>query len=153
MLSSLKTTTMIDRATFTIRFEREFRAPPEAVFDAWTLPAEVTGWWDPTGAPLVACTIDLRPGGAFAFVSSGHAPPFAGTYREVARPTKLVFDAMGALGTVLLEGGADATHMVVTIACASAEHFAQFLALGVDQGTAITLDNLVAHVHARRGSA
>lgn len=146
MLTSPRTATTIDRDTFTIRFERRFEAPPEAVFSAWTTPAEVSAWWDPTGAPLVACDIDLRPGGAFAFVNSGHAPPFTGTYREVSAPSRLAFDAMGALGTVLIEGDAGGARMVVTIACPSAEHLAQFLAFGVDVGTAQTLDNLVAFV-------
>ena len=27
-------------------------APPEDVFDAWTQPAHLTRWWDPTGTPL-----------------------------------------------------------------------------------------------------
>jgi uncharacterized protein YndB with AHSA1/START domain len=77
----------IDQQTLTIAFERQFRASREEVFDAWTRPERVADWWDPTGAHLVACEIDLRPGGAFRFANQGHSPPFAGTYsRSSARP-------------------------------------------------------------------
>lgn len=140
------TRSKVDRETFTLTFQRSVPAPRERVFDAWTKPEEVTAWWDPTGTPLTACTIDLRPGGAFRFVNEGHGPPFEGVYRVVERPSKLVFDAMGAHGTVLIERRDAETLVTVTIRCASAEHFAMFLQLGVDQGTNQTLDNLVAHV-------
>lgn len=148
-----KTETRIDRSTFTITFQRAFAAPREDVFDAWTDPDQIKRWWDPTGAPLAGCTVDLRPGGAFCFtMASDHAPPFSGVYRVVERPAQLVFDAMGATGTVTLERDAGSTRMIVRIRCASAEHLAQFVKLGVDAGTDRTLDNLVAHV-ARQGEA
>jgi uncharacterized protein YndB with AHSA1/START domain len=139
--------THVDHDTSTIRFERHFEASPEEVFDAWTCPEQIRLWWDPTGRPLSACTVDLRPGGGFVFTSgSGHAPPFAGTYLEIARPALLVFDVLNARGTVQLSGAQDSTRMVVTIRCSSAEHLAQFLKLGVDVGTDQTLDNLVRHL-------
>jgi uncharacterized protein YndB with AHSA1/START domain len=149
-----KTKTSIDHQTLTITFQRAFDAPREDVFEAWTEPEQITQWWDPTGTPLAACAVDLRPGGAFAFtMASGHAPPFAGVYRLVERPAQLVFDAMGSVGTVRLDEGQGATRMVVTIRCPSAEHLAQFLKLGVDVGTDKTLDNLVGHVAARQKAA
>lgn len=136
--------TNLNPETFTISFERRLRASREDVFDSWTRPDEVSTWWDPTGAPLVRCEIDLRVGGAFAFVNSGHAPPFAGVYRVVDRPGLLVFDALGAVGTVTLTSDGAATLMKVEIRCASADHFQQFVNFGVHEGTARTLDNLVA---------
>lgn len=144
-MSSMKTT--IDQDTFTITFKRSFAAPRDDVFDAWTDPERIKLWWDPTGAPLASCSVDLRPGGSFRFVNaSHHGPPFAGVYSEIDRPARLVFDAMGALGTVLLEGDDDTTNMTVTIRCSSAQHLDQFVKLGVATGTDQTLDNLVAHV-------
>lgn len=146
MLTSNETRSTVDRATFTITFERSLAASREQAFDAWTKPEQVTEWWDPTGNPLVECTIDLRPGGAFKFVNGGHSPPFAGAYRVVERPGKLVFDALGALGTVHFESRGAKTHMTVAIRCASAEHLEQFVKLGVDAGTNQTLDNLVSYL-------
>ncbi|MBK7078578.1 MAG: SRPBCC domain-containing protein [Myxococcales bacterium] len=152
MIPPAATGTTIDHQTFTITFERTFVAPPEDVFDAWTQPAHLTRWWDPTGTPLASCRVDLRPGGAFEFVNQAHSPPFAGTYRVIERPARLEFDALGAAGTVSLTARDGATHMRVTIRCASAEHLAQFLQHGVDVGTAKTLDNLVAHLRAARAA-
>jgi uncharacterized protein YndB with AHSA1/START domain len=145
-MTSNETRSTVDRATFTITFERSLAASREQAFDAWTKPEQVTAWWDPTGSPLVECAIDLRPGGAFKFVNGGHSPPFAGAYRAVERPAKLVFDAMGAVGTVLFESRGQKTHMTVAIRCSSAEHLEQFVKLGVDAGTNKTLDNLVGYL-------
>lgn len=147
-MTTAQTKTTIDRATFTITFQRTFPAPREDVFDAWTKPDQLAEWWDPTGVRLAECEIDLRPGGSFKLVNrdSAHSPPFAGVYRVIERPSLLVFDAMGALGTVRIDEAKNATHMTVTIRCSSAEHLETFIKLGVDAGTDKTLDNLVAFV-------
>lgn len=146
MLISNETRPKLDPATFTMTFERSLLARPEQVFDAWTKPEHVTQWWDPTGTPLLECTIDLRAGGAFRFVNDAHGPPFEGVYRVVDRPAKLVFDALGAVGTVLIESRGAKTHLTVTIRCASAEHLEQLVKVGVDAGTDKTLDNLIAYL-------
>ena len=147
------TATITDRESLTIAFERRLHASREDVFDAWTRPEQISQWWDPTGAPLVACEVDLREGGAFRFVHEGHAPPFTGTYTRIERPSKLVFDALGSVGTVTIESVDAMTRMRVTIRCASAEQLEHFVQLGVATNTDRTLDNLVAHLdaHARTG--
>ena len=130
----------------TIVLRRSFAAPRREVFAAWTQPEHVSLWWDPSGAQLKACNIDLRTGGSFSFVPSGEsAHAFTGTYREIAPPARLVFEAMGAIGSVLLDEAGDGTMMTVKIECPSAQHLDHFLSLGVDVGTARTLDNLVTH--------
>jgi uncharacterized protein YndB with AHSA1/START domain len=137
----------IDEATHTIRFVRDLKAPPARVFAAWTDPEQVAQWWDATGEKLGACDIDLRPGGAFRFVSSQHPDkPFTGVYDEIAPPTLLVFEANGARGKVMLAERAGGTRMTVEIACRSPEHLAQFVAMGVAAGTSRTLDNLANHL-------
>jgi len=138
----------VDHDTFTITFERAFEAPREDVFDAWTDPEQIAQWWDPTGVPLAACEIDLKPGGAFKFVNrdNAHGPPFAGIYRVIERPSLLQFDAMGALGTVKLAEAKGTTTMVVSIRCSSKEHLDMFVKLGVADGTDKTLDNLVDYI-------
>ena len=141
--------TTIDQETFTIAFERKLPVSRAEVFDAWTKPEQIAEWWDPTGARLVTCEIDLRPGGAFRFVNDGHhGPPFAGTYAVIERPSRLVFEAMGSVGTVLLETEGNGTRMRVTIRCASKEHLEHFVKLGVAAGTDKTLDNLVRYLGA-----
>ncbi len=141
----------IDRTNHTIILVRSFDAPRELIFDSWTQPEQVLCWWDPTGAPLAECEIDLRRGGAFKFVyqTLAGAHPFTGLYREIARPTRLVFEAMGAVGKVILEERGGTTLMTVSITCASKAAFDHFLTLGVDRDTARTLDNLIAYVRAK----
>jgi uncharacterized protein YndB with AHSA1/START domain len=140
----------IDRRAHTIRLTRVFAAPRSEIFEAWTRPEHVTCWWDAAGEPLKVCEIDLRPGGAFKFVTKGHPDmPFTGTYHEIAPPERLVFAAIGATGRVILQDVGGQTHMTVEIECKSAEQLEQYLKMGVDIGTAQTLDNLVAYVRRR----
>ena len=152
MMNAGNTKTTIDKDTLTIKFRREFGATCDQVFAAWTEPEHIQQWWDPTGVPLSECIVDLRPGGAFKFTNrdAAHSPPFAGVYRVVERPRQLVFEAMGAVGTVRLDTREGATHMTVSIRCASADHLEQFLKVGVDVNTDRTLDNLVKHLSAAR---
>ncbi len=148
--ATAKTNLEIDRGAHTIRLTRVFDAPRAEIFEAWTQPEHVTCWWDAAGEPLKACKIDLRPGGAFKFVTKGHPDaPFAGTYRDIAPPDHLVFEAIGATGRVVLRDVAGKTHMTVEIECRSAEQLDQYLKMGVDVGTSQTLDNLVAYLGAR----
>jgi uncharacterized protein YndB with AHSA1/START domain len=145
-----KTSHEIDRATHTIRMTRVFDASRAQVFEAWTKPEQVTCWWDAASAPLTVCEIDLRPGGAFKFVTQSHPEmPFAGIYREITPPDRLVFEAMGATGRVVLQSIANKTRMTVEIECRSADHLDQFLKMGVDVGTSETLDNLVTYARRR----
>jgi uncharacterized protein YndB with AHSA1/START domain len=148
--TSARTDLEIDRVAHMIRMTRVFDAPRADIFEAWTKPEHVTCWWDAAGEPLTICEIDLRPGGAFKFVSRGHPEmAFTGAYHEITPPERLVFEAIGALGRVLLQDVGGQTHMTVEIECGSAEQLEQYLKMGVDTGTSQTLDNLVGYVRRR----
>ncbi len=141
---------VIDRDAHAIVMTRIVAASPEQVFEAWTRPEHVTCWWDPAGHPLATCEIDLRPGGAFRFVNQ-HSPAaqqFVGVYRKIEPPAHLVFEAMGAVGRVILEEIGGGTRLTVRIECGSADMLDQYLRMNVDTGTAKTLDNLVEYVGA-----
>jgi uncharacterized protein YndB with AHSA1/START domain len=140
----------IDRNAHTITFRRRISAPREQVFEAWTRAEHVTHWWDAAGAKLAECEIDLRPGGAFKFVNVGASHAFSGQYRVITPPEQLVFEAMGSIGKVVLADSDGGTAMTVTIECSSAAHLDEFLKMGVDVGTARTLDNLVAYAGNRQ---
>ena len=137
----------LDTQTHTIRLRRSMPVPAMKVFEAWTTPDIVARWWDPTGTPLRSCEIDLRPGGAFRFVNEEHGDgqAFSGTYREIAPPDRLAFEAMGAQGLVLFSERDGRTDIVVTIVCASAEQLAMYMEMGIVENTGKTLDNLVAY--------
>jgi uncharacterized protein YndB with AHSA1/START domain len=147
----------VDRASNTIRLQRDFDSPRAEIFEAWTKPEHVTRWWDAAGDPLAVCEIDLRPGGSFRFVTRGHPDlPFAGVYREIAPPDRLIFEALGSTGRVLIreaDGRTHMTQMIVEIECGSSEQLDQFLKMGVSAGTGRTLDSLVAYMRSRASRA
>jgi uncharacterized protein YndB with AHSA1/START domain len=127
---------------------REFAAPREIVFEAWTKPEHVAQWWDPSGTPLASCDIDFRPNGTFRFVPHGPKPPFHGVYREIVPPERLVFATVVApsggesIGTLLFEPHDGGTILRLTIACASRVDRDALLEMRVADGTVKTLENL-----------
>jgi uncharacterized protein YndB with AHSA1/START domain len=141
-----ETKVIADRSAHAITLTRTFAASREHIFEAWTRPKHVACWWDAGGGRLAQCEIDLRPGGVFKFVTqNGQVPPFTGIYREIVPHELLVFEAMGAVGKVVLEDVGGKTLLTVVIKCQSAEQLDQFLKMGVDVGTSQTLDNLVVY--------
>jgi uncharacterized protein YndB with AHSA1/START domain len=151
----------IRSATITTPSDREivilrtFDAPQAVVFDAWTKPEHLAQWWDPSGAPLAVCEIDLRPNGAFRFVNRGPdglRHPFTGIYREIAPPARLVFTTRispsgpESVGTLVFSEQQGTTTLTMTIACQSMADRDALLKMRIDVGTARTLDNLDAYL-------
>jgi uncharacterized protein YndB with AHSA1/START domain len=126
---------------------RVFDAPRAIVFEAWTKAEHVVHWWDPSGAPLSVCEIDLRPNGAFRFVNAGPEGakyPFTGIYREIAPPERLVFTAQNSSSgaTLIFSEHEGKTTLTMTMKCASKDERDALLKMKVDVGTSRTLDNL-----------
>jgi len=110
---------------------RNFDAPRALVFDAWTKPALVQRWMlGPPGWTMPVCEMDVRPGGKFNWrwrsEENGAEFGFAGEFREVERPSRIVHverfdpgDVGGEMGealvtSVLTEKGG-VTTMTMTI--------------------------------------
>jgi glutathione S-transferase len=80
----------------TLCLERTFAGSPEEVFDAWTSPEVLTRWWaaQPTWTSP-GCDVDLRVGGRYVLRmlddETGHVHAVGGVYREIERPTRLVY--------------------------------------------------------------
>ena len=134
-----------------IRLTRSFDAPRATVFDAWTKPEHVAQWWDPSRRPLARCEIDLRPGGAFRFEhqknADGSAHVFTGVYREITRPSRLVFATPSpsggeSIGSLDFQEGDGVTTLVLTMTSPSKADRDALLRMRVDAGTARSLDNL-----------
>jgi uncharacterized protein YndB with AHSA1/START domain len=80
---------------------RTLRAPRELVFRLWTEPEHLPQWWGPQGFTCVVCDMDLRVGGAFHLEMlgpDGGTYPCDGTYREIVRPERIVYDGLAAEG-------------------------------------------------------
>lgn len=73
---------------------REFDAPAEKLWKAWTDPAEFKKWWGPENFTTPEAQIDLKEGGKYLYcMRSPEAQDFWGTgiYREIQPNKKLVF--------------------------------------------------------------
>lgn len=104
-----------------VRFRREFAAPPDLVFAAWTDPDQIREWRGPVELPVVSCDVDLRVGGRYRIVHrdrDGREFAFHGEYREIDAPRLLVttfaYDAMPehvGVETVAFDATADGTRV------------------------------------------
>ena len=80
----------------TLRMERTFHAPAEAVFEAWTSEEVLRRWWHTEhGYETSAAEVDLRVGGTVRVVMRDPEEDVeyggGGRYTEVEAPTRLAF--------------------------------------------------------------
>lgn len=54
---------MAETTSYDVHVIREFDAPVERVWKAWTQPDDLRAWWGPTGFECPHATADVRPGG------------------------------------------------------------------------------------------
>ena len=88
-----------DYAGHEVVITREFDAPRDRVFQAWTDPQQLAQWWGPRGFTNPVCDWHPQPGRAIYVVMrapNGVEYPMAGEFREVVSPERLVFTS-GAL--------------------------------------------------------
>jgi uncharacterized protein YndB with AHSA1/START domain len=136
-----------------IRLTRLFSAPRPLVFDAMTKPEHVRRWWGQLGDgySVPVCEIDLRVGGAWRFVNrhpKGEAV-FYGEYREIVRPSRLVFteiyapfpDSVSVVTTDYTEEDGK-TRMTATVRYPSQQVRDMVLGSGMQQGAATSYDRL-----------
>ena len=88
----LKVTT---RGDLEVVMTRDFNAPRQLVFDAFTKPDLIKRWLQgPPGWSLASCDMDLRVGGKWRFVwrdnAKGQEMGMGGTFREIDKPSRLV---------------------------------------------------------------
>jgi uncharacterized protein YndB with AHSA1/START domain len=80
----------------TVRIERTYQAPAEAVFEAWTSEEVIRRWWQAErGWETTEAEVDLRVGGAVRVVmrdpDKDKEYGGGGTYTEVDPPNRLAF--------------------------------------------------------------
>jgi uncharacterized protein YndB with AHSA1/START domain len=96
-------TTTIYSVDGDLYFERTFDAPRELVWQAFMDPERIPRWWGPKGTTTTVEEMDVRPGGAWRYIS--RAPDredvaFYGEYMEIVPPERFrwtfLFDVEGA---------------------------------------------------------
>lgn len=132
--------------------KREFNAPRQLVFQAYTDPEHIPHWWGPRSTTTIVDQMDVRPGGNWRYIHrdpDGSENAFNGEYREVVPPERLVytFEWEGMPGHVIVESLAfteqgGKTTITSTSLFASPEDFEGMMATGAESGAIETWERL-----------
>lgn len=154
---------MADDSKKELTLVREFDAPRELVFKAWTDEKLVAQWWGPDGFSAPVAEVDARAGGAIdivmedtaGLIEKGSRYPMAGNFVEVVEPEKLVFTSspilhdtpvMDTTTTVTFEDAGGKTKLTVHIVVTRMTPEAEMMLQGMEMGWSQQLDKLVAFV-------
>ena len=148
-------------------FQREIGIPADAVWRAWTQPELLMQWFCPRPWKVVACEIDLRPGGVFSTTMQSpegqRMPAMPGSYLQVEPLSRLVWtNALGPgfrpmptsnaaegppsfmfVAELRFEARASNTLYRACVRHADAQSRERHAAMGFEQGWGIALDQLV----------
>lgn len=154
-------------------FERDVALPPEKIWRAWTEPDLLMPWFCPRPWSVVACEIDLRPGGIFSTTMKspeGQLFPNTGTFLEVIQNTRLVWTnalapgfrpvepvapSVGGAGSfqftgmILLNPIPGGTRYTAAVFHGSREHRDVHASMGFEQGWGIALDQMIEFMSSR----
>jgi len=135
-----------------ILITREFDAPRELVFKAWTTPELVARWWAGERGKVTSIEIDLRVGGTWRYVmeaNEGFEVAFHGEYREILPGERLVstevFEGMpdaAAVDTLTLTEADGRTQMSLLVQHTSKEHRDGHINSGMEDGMQEAMDAL-----------
>jgi uncharacterized protein YndB with AHSA1/START domain len=154
MTSTLTVTLPSDQE---IVLTREFDAPRDLVFKAFTSCDHLKHWWGQAGSTITDCRMEFRPGGAWRMIerdASGQEWGFGGEIREIVPPEKIVqtfeFDGMPghvSVDTLVLEDlGASRTRLVTTSLFSSVEDRDGMIQSGMEKGASESYDRLAAYL-------
>jgi uncharacterized protein YndB with AHSA1/START domain len=128
-----------------ILMTRDFDAPRELVFRAFTDPELIPQWWGPHSVTTTVDQMEVKKGGLWRYVqreADGSEYAFNGVYHEITKPERIVytFEFEPMAGHVLLEtltfeerGGK--TSLTDLLVFQSVEDRDGMIASGMEQGS------------------
>ena len=135
-----------------ILIEREFDAPRDLVYRAYTTPDLVRRWWHANRGEVKLVEIDLRVGGKWRYVMVADGDfevGFHGEYREIVPNERLVstevYEAMPdaeAVDTLTLTEADGRTTVTILVQHTSKEHRDAHINSGMEAGLQDALDLL-----------
>jgi uncharacterized protein YndB with AHSA1/START domain len=151
-MASSATATVTLPADEQILITREFDAPKELVWRAYTEPELVRRWWHANRGEMTVCDIDLRVGGGWRYVMltpDGVEVAFHGEYREVVPHERIVstevYEAVPhaeAVDTVELAEADGRTTLTMLVQHQRREHRDMHIESGMEDGLQDALDLL-----------
>jgi len=136
-----------------ILITREFDAPRDLVFKAWTTPELVARWWAGDRGKVTSIEIDLRVGGTWRYVmeasDGGFEVAFHGEYREIVPSDRLVttevFEGMpdaAAVDRLTLTEEDGRTQLSLLVQHTCKEHRDAHIESGMEDGMQEAMDAL-----------
>jgi uncharacterized protein YndB with AHSA1/START domain len=135
-----------------ILITREFDAPKDLVYRAWTTPDLVRRWWSAERGEMTIAEIDLRVGGVWRYVmlaEGGFEVAFHGEYREIVPNERIVstevYEGMPegeALDTLTLTEVDGRTTLTLLVEHASKDHRDAHINSGMEAGMQEAMDLL-----------
>ena len=152
MTSSGKATVTLP-ADDQILITREFDAPKDLVYKAWTTPDLVKRWWSGKRGEVTSVDIDLQVGGKWRYVmvaTEGFEVAFNGVYREITPNERIVatevYEGMPeseSLNTLTLsELDGDRTRLEILVQHEKKEHRDGHIESGMEAGMQEAMDAL-----------
>ncbi len=135
-----------------ILITRDFDAPADLMFEAWTTPDLVKRWWAGDRGVVTEAQIDLQIGGRWRWVmtaNGGFEVAFSGEYLEIDRPHRLVrtevFELIPdaeAVSTTTFDESNGVTTLAILAHYPSKQHRDAALASGMEGGLQTSLNAL-----------
>jgi uncharacterized protein YndB with AHSA1/START domain len=151
-LTSSGTATVTLPADEQILITREFNAPKELVYKAWTTPELVKRWWNARRGEVTIAEIDLRVGGAWRYVmvtDDGFEVGFHGEFREIVPNERIVatevYEGMPdaeAVNTVTFAEADGRTTLTILVQHSKKEHRDAHIESGMEAGMQDAFDLL-----------
>jgi uncharacterized protein YndB with AHSA1/START domain len=154
-MASSRTATVTLPTDEQILITREFDAPKELVYKAFTTPELVKRWWHANRGEMTVAEIDLRVGGKWRYVmvaEGGFEVGFHGEYREIVPNERIVSteayegipdaDEHAALNTLTLTEVDGRTTMTILVQHPTKEGRDAHIESGMEDGLQDALDLL-----------
>jgi uncharacterized protein YndB with AHSA1/START domain len=135
-----------------ILITREFDAPRELVYRAWTTPELIARWWSGDRGQVTSVEVDLRVGGTWRYVmrtDRGFEVAFHGEYQEVVPNERIVSSEVfegapdaPALSTVTFTETAGRTTLSILSRYPSPENRDAVIRSGMESGMQEAFDHL-----------
>lgn len=136
---------------------REFNAPKELVYEAWTTPELVHRWWSGQRGRVTSAEIDLRVGGRWRYVMvidcgtewDGTEVAFHGDFKEIVPNERIVSTEVfedvpdaAALNTLTLTETDDGSRLEILVQHENREHRDAHINSGMEGGMQESMDLL-----------